>query len=751
MATTQVDQLIVSIEARLDKLEAGLVQADKKASSFIGGISKGFAAVTAIIAGIVVVVNKLTKEFEKAEKTSELLSNSLRRTGQIDAFGALTQQAETLMKSTLFDDEQTKNAQRRLIDLGISANDAIRLIPAAMDLASSRGISLEQSADILARSARGLGINFRQAGFTMDEVNAKGGGLEGTLKMVEERFGGTAKAAGQTFSGQLQILKNQLGEVAENLGGALMPLVIKVFETLLPIVEQFAAMLMPFLDQVVPQLMSLLDAIMPPIMNLINSILPMLLPLIDILMPLLSEIVKDLLPPLVELLQAILIPILQALDPILRTLVEILKPIIWVIGELIKGIQWLVDFIAGAVLKAFDDFKERIASIKEFFGKLSDAFVNSEFYKKAKNFFTDLKDSASKFWDNVKRGFASFEEKIPVLKSIHQFFDGVIAKIKEIWDWFVKILGITAERGKQSRTPAPIDSKEPFGPARPIGLGGLGGGVSAGESGGGGGGESRLIPSGPYAGFTVEQALELQKMDEEAIRSLRVSQEGGEPGQGAIRAFQDWIPTEEEIKSRIQPVTDALQEIRAKAEETFNAVGAFTEKIFSDHIDTLFSDMSKKLKLTLDKNEGFFVSFLKNVWNSIVELAVQVITSSLIQIAVNLVRMLAGDVGAFAGGGIGGIILGAIKGVLGFDYAPNDSAVRGWMRDLVSNIGTGASQGLGRGLAAAGAVGGEVYVLSPDLVALAEKVRTSPEDVQRKWGIATRKAINVEERSMRET
>jgi phage-related protein len=63
----------------------------------------------------------------------------------------------------------------------------------------------------------------KEAIAAMVEMGDTAGAQQIILKELEVQFGGSAEAAGKTFGGQLDIMKNALGNVGEEIGGALIP------------------------------------------------------------------------------------------------------------------------------------------------------------------------------------------------------------------------------------------------------------------------------------------------------------------------------------------------------------------------------------------------------------------------------------------------------------------------------------------------------------------------------------------------
>lgn len=61
------------------------------------------------------------------------------------------------------------------------------------------------------------------------------------LKELEREFGGSAKAAGSTFKGALEILDNQFTRVKETIGTAVLPVLAKLFVSMQPAIQAFAS------------------------------------------------------------------------------------------------------------------------------------------------------------------------------------------------------------------------------------------------------------------------------------------------------------------------------------------------------------------------------------------------------------------------------------------------------------------------------------------------------------------------------
>ena len=74
---------------------------------------------------------------------------------------------------------------------------------------------------------RRVGVQFTDEQEEMIKKMVEAGDLTGAqsfiLDELQKEFGGSVEAAGKTFGGQLDILKNKLSDIKERIGGALLP------------------------------------------------------------------------------------------------------------------------------------------------------------------------------------------------------------------------------------------------------------------------------------------------------------------------------------------------------------------------------------------------------------------------------------------------------------------------------------------------------------------------------------------------
>ena len=146
---------------------------------------------------------------------------------------ALIRQANALQQNTRFGDELIIAQQAYLASLGLTQEQIEDTISASVDLAAATGMTLESAVMNTSKTLSGmagelgekLGPGFRE----LSQEALKAG--EG-IKFIAEQFGGTAQADAQSFTGQLDQMKNAVGDAQEALGEALAPVITKVAKAL---------------------------------------------------------------------------------------------------------------------------------------------------------------------------------------------------------------------------------------------------------------------------------------------------------------------------------------------------------------------------------------------------------------------------------------------------------------------------------------------------------------------------------------
>lgn len=192
-----------------------------------------------------------------AEKVASQTAAVLKSTGEaaglsIDDISGL---ASSLSKLTPFEDEAIQSSSNLLLtftnvggEVFPQAQEAILNMSQALgqDLQSSTvqlGKALNDPIKGITALSR-VGVSFtadqKEMIKTMVEAGDTAGAQGVILGELDKEFGGAAKAAGQTFAGQLVILQTAVGNVAEAIGGPLVKGLSSLATGILPVVQAFA-------------------------------------------------------------------------------------------------------------------------------------------------------------------------------------------------------------------------------------------------------------------------------------------------------------------------------------------------------------------------------------------------------------------------------------------------------------------------------------------------------------------------------
>jgi hypothetical protein len=195
--------------------------------------------------------------------------------------------ASALQKTTKFSDDQIIAGDNLLLTFTKIGKD---IFPAAtetmLNMSQALGQDVKSSAIQLGKALqdpisgvtalRRVGVMLTDEQETLIKSLVETGDAAGAQKLIlkelETEFGGAAKAAGTTFAGKLEILKNQFGEVKESIGGALMPILSNMltwFSDKMPAIQEFVTNAFATIKKTVEPLAAV---ILPMVRNAFNAI-----------------------------------------------------------------------------------------------------------------------------------------------------------------------------------------------------------------------------------------------------------------------------------------------------------------------------------------------------------------------------------------------------------------------------------------------------------------------------------------------
>jgi len=178
------------------------------------------------------------KAFDEQIKAETKLRTSLK--GNEEAFKSLKNQAQELQKVTLFGDEATMEAQGFLAQLGLNEAAILKLTPLIQDFATAQGVGLGDAAKLVAKSVGSSTNALSRYGIQIEGEVGTTERLNSAVNALSTAFGGQAEAISKEGLGPLIQMKNRLGDIFEEIGEKLIPIVVKLGEKLMVFFNGFS-------------------------------------------------------------------------------------------------------------------------------------------------------------------------------------------------------------------------------------------------------------------------------------------------------------------------------------------------------------------------------------------------------------------------------------------------------------------------------------------------------------------------------
>lgn len=215
MATSQEKlELLIGAKDRatptLDKLKSSIIG--------IGAAYLGWQTVTGVIGDII-------EKAAESEKVWNDVAAALDRHGFAveNNIKAIQSFSSELQRTTGISDELAGQSVQMLIDANNTLAGSFDIVRAAADLSAAKHIDMKTAVDLLIKASEGYTSMLSRYGIIIDESIPKSKKFDAVMSQINERFGGAAQAQLNTYSGQLALFKENLGDLEESIGGAVLP------------------------------------------------------------------------------------------------------------------------------------------------------------------------------------------------------------------------------------------------------------------------------------------------------------------------------------------------------------------------------------------------------------------------------------------------------------------------------------------------------------------------------------------------
>lgn len=211
--------------AGVTKMNREMQQQFRKSESSAKGLTNGFKSLAKAAGGLFVFskIIQFSKDsvvaFDKQAKAEAQLATALGTTSK-----ALTDQASALQKVTLFGDEQTIQAQSLIAAFVKEEEQITRVIPLVQDLAQAKGMDLAGAADLVSKTLGSSTNALSRYGIQVEGNVGSTERLESLTRGLEAAFGGSARAAAEAGAGPLTQFGNAVGDITEQIGALLLPM-----------------------------------------------------------------------------------------------------------------------------------------------------------------------------------------------------------------------------------------------------------------------------------------------------------------------------------------------------------------------------------------------------------------------------------------------------------------------------------------------------------------------------------------------
>lgn len=258
----EAGDVVWNITGNLEPLNKALGESQIRIQQSFGNVLQAGRqvgiAMTAVGATITGFMGIAVSEAAKAEQANAQLEAVIKSTGGAAGVTAdeMRELASSLQAVTTYDDETILGAESLLLTFTKIGKEVMPdATKAVLDMSTAIGTDLKSSAiqigkalndPILGATAlRRVGVQLTEQQQEQIKVFVESGNVMAAQKIIlnelATEFGGSAAAAANTFTGSLQQLQNQIGDMMETIGAALMPVLKSLMSIVVPIVQSIAA------------------------------------------------------------------------------------------------------------------------------------------------------------------------------------------------------------------------------------------------------------------------------------------------------------------------------------------------------------------------------------------------------------------------------------------------------------------------------------------------------------------------------
>ena len=212
-ALKELEKVGTTAQKELGKAETATQRTSAQLKSIGSATALGGLAIVGSLGALAKASDDADKQVTKLESSIQGSTNTFKNNG-----AELTDLAESLQQVTAADADAIIGTQSLLVQFGLTEDQVKTLTPLVVDLSRKMGVDLDTAAKAVSKAVDGSGGALKKMGINLDESKLAADGFGTTVESLRVAVGGFAQQEGATFSGQLERLKNNLGDIGENVG-----------------------------------------------------------------------------------------------------------------------------------------------------------------------------------------------------------------------------------------------------------------------------------------------------------------------------------------------------------------------------------------------------------------------------------------------------------------------------------------------------------------------------------------------------
>jgi len=247
MAFTEALRLVIDADTRgavqgLEKLGATadreLSKSEQRLDKWGNRLTTLGTGMVAFGAAAVVGLGALARESEEANLSQVKLQNTINNMPKLAGATAseFTDLADSIQDVTAADADAIVEAEALLGTFNLTAQEIKNITPLVVDYARKFGVDMADAAVQVGKALDGQVGALKRNGVSIDETLFKTDRYRAVQEALSDQVGGFAEAEGKTFAGSLERMKNELGDLAEGVGGG----AVDAFTTMFGAVDKVA-------------------------------------------------------------------------------------------------------------------------------------------------------------------------------------------------------------------------------------------------------------------------------------------------------------------------------------------------------------------------------------------------------------------------------------------------------------------------------------------------------------------------------